>query len=60
MWCGEPSPISVPQPTDNTLASAHLSKRTNGWINHCRCIDHHYETTLIAHDGFLKPTKSLY
>ena len=26
---------------------------TNGWINHCRRIDRHYETTLAAHGGFL-------
>jgi len=28
-------------------------ERTNGWINHCRRIDRHYETTLTAHKGFL-------
>jgi transposase len=27
--------------------------RTNGWINHCRRIDRHYETTFTAHEGFL-------
>ncbi|MBS4729841.1 transposase [Mycobacterium sp. SM1] len=27
-------------------------ERTNGWINHCRRIDRHYETTLAAHEGF--------
>ncbi|MDT5248231.1 MAG: hypothetical protein QOJ28_865 [Mycobacterium sp.] len=26
---------------------------TNGWINHCRRLDRHYETTLEAHAGFL-------
>jgi transposase len=26
---------------------------TNGWINHCRRRDRHYETTLEAHAGFL-------
>jgi len=28
-------------------------ERTNGWINHCRRIDRHYETTLAAHEGFV-------
>jgi transposase len=27
--------------------------RTNGWINHCRRLDCHYEFTLAAHEGFL-------
>lgn len=26
---------------------------TNGWINHCRRLDHHYQVTLTAHEGFL-------
>lgn len=30
-----------------------VAERTNGWINHCRRIDRHYETTLAAHEGFL-------
>jgi transposase len=28
-------------------------ERTNGWINHCRRLDLHYEVTLHAHEGFL-------
>ena len=28
-------------------------ERTNGWINHCRRLDRHYEITLDAHEGFL-------
>jgi len=28
-------------------------ERTNGWINHCRRIDRHYEMTLVAHEGFV-------
>jgi transposase len=28
-------------------------ERTNGWINHCRRLDRHYEVTLAAHEGFL-------
>jgi transposase len=28
-------------------------ERTNGWINHCRRLDRHYEVTLDAHEGFL-------
>jgi putative transposase len=28
-------------------------ERTNGWINHCRRLDRHYEATLAAHEGFL-------
>jgi transposase len=28
-------------------------ERTNGWINHCRRLDCHYEVTLAAHEGFL-------
>ena len=28
-------------------------ERTNGWINHCRRLDRHYEVTLQANEGFL-------
>ncbi len=28
-------------------------ERTNGWINHGRRLDRHYEVTLTAHEGFL-------
>jgi transposase len=28
-------------------------ERTNGWINHCRRLDRHYEITLTTHEGFL-------
>jgi transposase len=28
-------------------------ERTNGWINHCRRLDRHYEVTPTAHEGFL-------
>lgn len=28
-------------------------ERTNGWINHCRRIDRHFEITLAAHEGFI-------
>ena len=28
-------------------------ERTNGWINHCRRLDRHYEITLTAHEGIL-------
>ena len=28
-------------------------ERTNGWINHCRRIDRHYEISLVSHEGFL-------
>ncbi len=30
-----------------------MVERTNGWINHCRRLDRHYEVTLNAHEGFL-------
>ncbi len=29
------------------------SNAPNGWINHCRRLDRHYEVTLDAHEGFL-------
>ncbi len=28
-------------------------EHTNGWINHCRRLDRHYEITLDAYEGFL-------
>ena len=28
-------------------------ERTNGWINHNRRLDRQYETTTVAHEGFL-------
>jgi len=32
-------------------------ERTNGWINHHRCLVRQYETTLAAHEGFLMPSQ---
>jgi hypothetical protein len=32
------------------------SLNANGWINPCRRIDRHYETTLAAHEGFVYPS----
>jgi transposase len=33
---------------------------TNGWINHCRRLDRHYEITLEAHEGLLILSQSPY
>ena len=40
-------------PTVHRPATALGSRRTNGWIDHCRRLDRHYETTLTTHQGFL-------
>ncbi|PIJ38031.1 hypothetical protein BMW24_002845 [Mycobacterium heckeshornense] len=47
--------ISGPKPGRGFIVQPRrwVVERTNGWINHCRRIDRHYETTLAAHEGFL-------
>jgi transposase len=47
--------ISGPKPGRGFIVQPRrwVVERTNGWINHCRRIDRHYETTLAAHEGFV-------
>ena len=47
--------MSGPKPTARFQVQPRrwVVERTNGWINHCRRLDRHYETTLTAHKGFL-------
>lgn len=47
--------VSGPKPGRGFIVQPRrwVVKRTNGWINHRRRIDRHYETTLAAHEGFL-------
>jgi hypothetical protein len=66
MWCGEPSLITFPHPTDNTrvrrdglkpdtapsVQPRHsVVERTNCWINYCWRMDRQNKTTLAAHEG---------
>ncbi|MDT5175775.1 MAG: hypothetical protein QOG37_3026 [Mycobacterium sp.] len=45
--------VSGPKPGCGFIVQPHrwVVERTNGWINHCRRIDRHYEVTLAAHEG---------
>lgn len=47
--------VSGPKPASGFRVQPRrwVVERTNGWINHCRRLDHQYETTLVAHEGFL-------
>jgi transposase len=47
--------VSGPKPGHGFIVQPRrrVVERTNGWINHCRRIDRHYEVTLAAHEGFL-------
>ena len=47
--------VSGPKPTSGFQIQPRrwVVERTNGWINHCRRIDRHYEMTLAAHEGFV-------
>lgn len=47
--------VSGPKPGTGFIVQPRrwVVERTNGWINHCRRLDRHYEVTLIAHEGFL-------
>ncbi len=47
--------VSGPKPGHRFIVQPRrwVVERTNGWINHCRRIDRHYETTLQAHEGFV-------
>lgn len=47
--------VSGPKPTNGFRVQPRrwVVERTNGWINHCRRLDRHYENTLAAHEGFL-------
>nr|WP_282100820.1 transposase [Mycobacterium sp. SM1] len=49
MWCPGPNPVTG----SSTNPARWMVERTDGWINHCRRLDRHYETTLAAHEGFL-------
>jgi transposase len=47
--------VSGPKPGHGFIVQPRrwVVERTNGWINHCRRLDRHYEITLAAHEGFL-------
>ncbi len=47
--------VSGPKPGRGFIVQPRrwVVERTNGWINHCRRLDRHYEITLDAHEGFL-------
>ncbi|BBY42507.1 hypothetical protein A5765_06685 [Mycolicibacterium celeriflavum] len=47
--------ISRPKPGHGFIVAPRrwVVERTNEWNNHSRRIDHHYETTLIAQEGFI-------
>jgi transposase len=47
--------VSGPKPGHEFIVQPRrwVIEPTNGWINHCRRIDRHYETTLTAHQGFV-------
>lgn len=47
--------VSGPKPASGFRVQPRrwVVERTNGWINHCRRLDRHYEVTLTAHEGFL-------
>lgn len=47
--------VSGPKPANGFQVQPRrwVVERTNGWINHCRRLDRHYEVTLKAHEGFL-------
>ena len=47
--------VSGPKPGRGLIVQARrwVVERTNGWINHCRRLDRHYEVTLQANEGFL-------
>jgi len=47
--------VSGPKPANGFQVQPRrwVVERTNGWINHCRRLDRHYEVTLTAHEGFL-------
>ena len=47
--------VSGPKPGRGFIVQPRrwVVERTNGWINHCRRLDRHYEVTLKAHEGFL-------
>lgn len=47
--------VSGPKPGHRFIVQPRrwVVERTNDWINHCRRIDRHYETTLTAHEGFV-------
>lgn len=47
--------VSRPKPDHGFIVQPRrwVVERTNGWINHCRRLDRHYEITIAAHEGFL-------
>jgi transposase len=47
--------VSGPKPGRGLIVQPRrwVVERTNGWINHCRRLDRHYDVTLAAHEGFL-------
>lgn len=47
--------VSEPKPGHGFIVQPRrwAVERTNGWINHCRRLDLHYEITPTAHEGLL-------
>jgi len=47
--------VSGPKPADGFIVQPRrrVVEPTNGWTNHCRRLDRHYQTTLAAHEGLL-------
>ena len=47
--------VSGPKPGHGFIVQPRrwVVERANGWINHCRRLDRHYEIILTAHQGFL-------
>ncbi|GFG75503.1 transposase [Mycobacterium botniense] len=45
-WCPGRNPAA------GSSCTHWVVERTNSWINHCRRIDRHYQTTLAARKGF--------
>jgi transposase len=47
--------VSGPKPGHGLIVQPRrwIVDRTNGWINHCRRIDRHHQTTLTAHEKFV-------
>jgi transposase len=51
--------VSGPRPAHRFIVQPRrwVVERTNGWKNHCRRLNRHYEVTLTAHEGFLIHSK---
>lgn len=51
--------VSGPKPANGFQVQPRrwVVEPTNGSINHCPRLDHHYEVTLKTHEGFLNPSQ---